>query len=486
MFSILHISDLHRSTQEPLANDSLLAALLADRNRYTVETPIIPPPTAIVVSGDLILGAQIGAPNWRTSIAEQYEVAEAFLSELCDRFLDGDRSGLVLVPGNHDVCWNTSRSAMKRVPPDDYPTDIYSALLEPDSLYRWSWKDLALFRISDMTFYGQRMASYWNFIATFYENVNLPTSIDPTRGFQFFELYNRRVLVAAFDSVAGNDCFDKSGAIPRGAVGKCAMSLLDSERSYDLKIAIWHHSIQGPPSHSDYMDVSQIHELIGHGFQLGLHGHQHFSATLNQLVHVDHTHSMAIVSAGSLCAGARELPRGANRQYNLIVVEDDFLNARVHVREMGEGDQFTRKCNGPFLEGFAQVSWQPQTDVMERPIEVSRKNMQRATRLAEKALHDGKPKDAVKALEEVQFMDEPFARKLMIDAVSALRDWTKMHIILQNPGTVGEIVLLIFSLMEANKLDEAQGQLDIATQVDDTTRSDLQAQINIKRALRQS
>ena len=31
MFSILHISDLHRSSEEPVDNDSLLAALLADR-----------------------------------------------------------------------------------------------------------------------------------------------------------------------------------------------------------------------------------------------------------------------------------------------------------------------------------------------------------------------------------------------------------------------------------------------------------------------
>ena len=30
---------------------------------------------------------------------------------MCDRFLDGDRSRMVLVPGNHDICWNTSRLA---------------------------------------------------------------------------------------------------------------------------------------------------------------------------------------------------------------------------------------------------------------------------------------------------------------------------------------------------------------------------------------
>ena len=83
MFSILHISDLHRSSEEPVDNDSLLAALLADRDRYAGETPRIPPPSAIVVSGDLIQGARIDAPNWQQSIKDQYAVADNFLTALC-------------------------------------------------------------------------------------------------------------------------------------------------------------------------------------------------------------------------------------------------------------------------------------------------------------------------------------------------------------------------------------------------------------------
>lgn len=51
---MLHISDLHRSRDEPVDNDLLVAALLADRDRYMGETPIVPTPDAIIVSGDLI------------------------------------------------------------------------------------------------------------------------------------------------------------------------------------------------------------------------------------------------------------------------------------------------------------------------------------------------------------------------------------------------------------------------------------------------
>lgn len=287
MFSILHISDLHRSREEPVDNNSLLAALLADRDRYAGETPRVPPPEAIIVSGDLIQGAQIGVQNWQQSMKDQYAVADGFLTALCKRFLDGDKSRMVVVPGNHDVCWNTSHVAMERVPAAEYPKDLYGALIEPDSSYRWSWAEQTLYRIADMTAYGQRMGYYWDFVEAFYKDVNLPVPIDRARGFQLFELCNRRILAAAFDSITGNDCFGYSGAIPRGAVGQCAMDLRDAGRSYELKIAVWHHSIQGPPIRSDYMDASQIQEMIGHGFQLGLHGHQHIAATLTQLVHLD-------------------------------------------------------------------------------------------------------------------------------------------------------------------------------------------------------
>ena len=196
MFSILHISDLHRSSKEPVDNNSLLAGLLADSDRYAGETPRIPPPCAIVVSGDLIQGARIGASKWQQSMKDQYAVANSFLAVLCERFLDGDRSRMVLIPGNHDVCWNTSRLAMERVPEKEYPSNLHRELITPNSAYRWSWSEHALFRIADMTVYEQRMDYYWDFVEAFYKDVNLPVQIDRGRGFQFFEFCGRRIVIS--------------------------------------------------------------------------------------------------------------------------------------------------------------------------------------------------------------------------------------------------------------------------------------------------
>ena len=486
MFSILHISDLHRSTQEPVDNNSLLAGLLADRDRYAGETPRIPPPDAIVVSGDLIQGARIGDRNWQQSIEDQYTVADNFLTALCERFLNEDRSRMVLIPGNHDVCWNTSLRAMERVPDTEYPSHLYGELLQTDSIYRWSWSEQSLFRIADREAYERRMSYYWDFVESFYKDTTLPVPIDRARGFQLFEFCGRRLVVSAFDSIAGNDCFGYSGAIPSGAVGRCAMALRDSSHAYDLKVAVWHHCVHGPPTRTDYMDVSQIQEMIGHGFQLGLHGHQHIAGTQTQFVHLDQRRSMAIVGAGSLCAGAMELPRGVNRQYNLIVIEDDFIHARVHVREMAEGDHFTRKRNGAFRAGFVELSWQPPTDIMGGKVDAQADNVRRLTVEAEAALCDGRPHDAVQALSNVDVSSASHARKLMIDALLAQGDWSSLADLLQSSSTVEEVVVLLVALVESNNLDDAQTRLDAATEVDATTRAELQRKIETKRMMRQS
>lgn len=62
MVSILHISDLHRSPDDPISNDVLISSLVADRDHYVAEDPPVPAPEAIIVSGDLIQGASLDIP----------------------------------------------------------------------------------------------------------------------------------------------------------------------------------------------------------------------------------------------------------------------------------------------------------------------------------------------------------------------------------------------------------------------------------------
>jgi 3',5'-cyclic AMP phosphodiesterase CpdA len=59
-YTILHISDLHRSPTHPIGNDELLSSLVSDFERAATEDPTFGPPDAIVVSGDLVQGVPLG------------------------------------------------------------------------------------------------------------------------------------------------------------------------------------------------------------------------------------------------------------------------------------------------------------------------------------------------------------------------------------------------------------------------------------------
>ena len=178
------------------------------------------------------------------------------------------------------------------------------------------------------------------------------------------------------------------------------------------------------------------------------------------------------------------MPLGVNRQYNIIVIDENFTSARIHVREMAEGAQFTRMRNGAFSEGFVEVSWQPSTDIMGRRFDPQADNVRRATIDAEAALHNGRPHDAVQALRDVDVSSASYARKIMIDALLAQRDWHGLTTVLQNPSTVEEHVILITALVESNNLDDAQTKLDAATEVDAATRADIQSRIETKKLMR--
>ena len=104
MFTILHISDLHRSPTDPIENSTLLGSLLSDLDRYKLEAKSIPAPDAAIVSGDIIKGVNLKFAGYADELTRQYDVAYNFLATLADRMFEGDRSKVVIVPGNHDVC----------------------------------------------------------------------------------------------------------------------------------------------------------------------------------------------------------------------------------------------------------------------------------------------------------------------------------------------------------------------------------------------
>ncbi|EJM23337.1 metallophosphoesterase family protein [Pseudomonas sp. GM25] len=489
MFTLLHISDLHRSSHDPIENSSLLGALLADQDRYLIETPMVPKPDAAIVSGDIIQGVKLGTPDYANELARQYAVAYDFLCALAERFFDGDRSRIVIVPGNHDVCWNTARDAMTQLVPEDPPVAAHAELFRASSNLRWDWKTRTIFKISDPGSYQGRLDAYWQFVDRFYSGANLKYPIDRRRGYNLFELDGGRIVVAALESVHGNDCFCRQGAIERSVLGACSLAIRDLPQQPILRLAAWHHSFQGPPHGDDYMDIETVQEMVGNGFRLGFHGHQHQADAAAYSIHLPEELSMAISSTGSLCAGANELPRGTNREYNVVVIDDAYTSARIHVREMTQGNHFGRCGRGAFrVDGFSELHWLlPAGRAGAEPLD-NRKFVDSIILRAEEGLYSGNAVEAVQLLESLGRDITGHARTLFIEAARVSSQTDKLIPLLSPPKSVGEFVELFGAFLLGGRLKDAEELLTGAAEfeVDGSILESLWVKLNFQKMMGKS
>ena len=294
MPTLLHISDLHRTADPRLANDELLASIASDAARWTMEG--IPRPDIVVVSGDLIQGARIDAHDPDAAIAAQYTEANAFLVGLAGEVVGADRSRVIIVPGNHDVHWGRSLSAMR--PLDACPERIASKALESTSKLRWNWRDRTAYGIEDLTLYNARLEHFRRFRAQFYSGLDPNPLVEDATDVVFVDYPSFGLAVAGFASWHGNDCCCHVGEIDATALSGARQLLLQSTAS--VRVAVWHHGIVGGPRSQDYMDQRVVHKLIDFGFTVGLHGHQHHPGAAPFELHLPNLTSMAVVGAGSL------------------------------------------------------------------------------------------------------------------------------------------------------------------------------------------
>ena len=545
-FSILHISDLHRSPKDPITNDELISALVSDRDRYVREDLSIPAPEAIVVSGDIIQGVPIATNDFAKEIDDQYAVAEEFLDELVRRFLEGDRSRLIMVPGNHDIDWNTALSALAPVEEKSIPPRLGAALHSENSDLRWDWATRTLYRIADPALYERRLEAFWKFFTRFYEGVTGLLDVQEGADACLFSLCDDRIGVAAYNSCHGNDCFAFHGMIRKETIARSHLDLDDSGKVFDLRMAVWHHSIDGPPYRTDYMDVDIVRGMIGRGFRLGLYGHQHKTQVTPHEVflpdhdcfafhgmirketiarsHLDlddsgkvfdlrmavwhhsidgppyrtdymdvdivrgmigrgfrlglygHQHKtqvtphevflpdrerMAVISAGSLCAGASELPTGVHRQYNVLEFAEDFSRVRVHVRAMIVANLFSR---GRFIDfgdaSYADLDWAPPRSAVGSVVDTKAQRVRALIDEAELAAKTGKPDKAISILGSLELPSGSYERQLFLIAATDAQDWTAIVKVTDPPATIDELVQRFEAFSRLGDLDGAIDTLD--------------------------
>lgn len=329
---------------------------------------------------------------------------------------------------------------MEAVPSDQVPENLAAELYRADTPYRWDWKTRELFQISDVAMYNKRLEAYWRFFEQFYKGIPGLLRVKPGQTANLYSLCNERIGLAAFNSCDGNDCFAFHGSIPREVIARTHLDLTDAS-GFELLIAVWHHNVEGPPYRTDYMDVDIIRGMIGRGFRLGLYGHQHRAEAAPVQIHLSGRETMAAVSAGSLCAGARELPPGSHRGYNIIEIQDDMRKARVHVREMSVANLFCASRRTRFGgNSWVDLEWDPPADLVGRIVNfVERRNMD-ALAKAETELKAGKPLVAKELLRPIVADLPDYGRKLLIEAARQTNDRPLLLELLNPPRTIAELV----------------------------------------------
>lgn len=464
MFTILHLSDLHRSVKSPVSNDFLLSCLLIDIEKHSKENPKISKCDVIVVTGDIVEGTDIDDNNAEETLRNQYGEAKEFLVRLCNELLDGNRRRLLLTPGNHDISWWHAMKSMRKLAQDT--PKIGDPRAASNSPYRWSWKDLNYYLVEDPELYKRRLRYCKEFFDDFYAGLNCSFDLDIDKNAISFELPESRALFTSYTSLFGNDCFDHRGIISEDAIALSSLQMKGSPLGQiPLKIAFWHHSIEANGYRDDYMNPTDtLPLLIDRGYVLGMHGHQHKSGMLKFGYKLDPKRFMPVISCGSLCAGPNDLPPGSRRQYNILEIDENTAKCRIHVREW-----FNNKTWIPArLPEFGGNTW------IEVELPILQDNLTQQSNVvtaiaiekSEHLMRDGDYEGARVMLSSLS-VETPIVRKLMADILLTLERWGDLRTLIKIPQNSEELGMMFDCLLHEKKFKEAEELLkDYVTKPD--------------------
>ena len=324
-YSILHISDLHKGENNDFNN--LFASLCNDSDSYEQN---IPKPEIIVVCGDLAEGAN--GDNADIIIRQQYNEVEEFLNKLVDHFLNGDKSRIIIVPGNHDLYRGATIRSMDLIP-DEVREVAKERYFKGDHRYRWNWKDFHFYLITNEAEYASKYQFFIEFYNRFYNGIRSIDDCDMLNDVVDLPEYN--ITFAIFNSCYRIDHLNQIGAINTRAIATSQANLSKAFKSGRFIVGVWHHNISGIPTQTNYLDPRVLHSFMDFHIQLGLYGHQHHTEALYEYHDIFKQGKMTLISSGCLYGRGKAMPEGIHCQYNILEIEqnDKKVNVTLHVRE---------------------------------------------------------------------------------------------------------------------------------------------------------
>lgn len=324
-YSILHISDLHKGENNDFSH--LFASLCNDSDSYEQN---IPKPEIIVVSGDLAEGANGDEADKK--IQKQYEEVEGFLNKLVNQFLSGDKSRIIIVPGNHDLYREATIRSMEAIP-DEIRDVAKERYFKGDPKYRWNWKDFHFYYINNEVEYASRFRFFVEFYNRFYDGIRSIGDCDMLNNVIDLPEYN--IAFATFNSCYRIDHLNQIGAINTNAIATSQANLSKVFKNGRFIVGVWHHNISGMPTQMNYLDPRVLHALMDFHIQLGLYGHQHHAEALYEYRDIFKQGRMTLISSGCLYGRGKTMPEGTHCQYNILEIEQSGskVNVTLHVRE---------------------------------------------------------------------------------------------------------------------------------------------------------
>jgi len=452
--TIAHISDLHRSSDNPISNTALLNSLIHDMDVYTNQG--IDKPDLLIVSGDIVQGDSDSG-----LLKRQYDEALEFLNNLAYNLFGGDKSRIILTPGNHDISWSESTNSMEVIEEEeitdnngDLRNSILKEAIKINSSVKWSWADRSFYRITNDDIYHSRLSYFSEFYQKFYDG-NRTYSLDPNKQFDFFEFPKLAITIVGFNSCFHNDHLNRAGSINPRCIADVGLKLRDSKKEGHLILAAWHHNTKGAPYDQDYMDDIFIKNLISDSVKIGFHGHQHRQEILREESNIIDGKMMLILSAGSICAGPNELPTGYNQQYNLL--ELSRINSEeIQLKLFSRVKTLESSFDNPIWDKgtFNSTTTEFKTK-FAHPIP-SIPDLGKA-----ESLLGSKNYQASKEILKQHDLDDPVVRILLLKCYEQLENYSAIIEDFSNPQNNAECISLINAHIENTNADESKQVLSI-------------------------
>jgi hypothetical protein len=235
------------------------------------------------------------------------------------------------------------------------------------------------------------------------------------------------------------------------------------------------------------MDVGLVRRMIDRGFRLGLHGHQHRAEAANHHINLPEKTDMVVISAGSLCAGPRELPVGMQRQYNVVEISNDFDSCRIHVREVTSANIFVPSLRQFAGTSFLDASWTSERNEMGQPVNHGLHAIRALVIKAENLARAGDPNGALALLKPHHLDLEDYGRQLLLDSAADAEQWADILSVADPGASASELVSVVDAAIRLGDFELAQSALDenfATVGLEAAQRRELTARIDAKRTIK--